>query len=346
LATEKEPSSSPQKPSMLHGLLGILFSVSAFVVWLWSRKGSIEQHDSQDAALPQDTTSNTTERCQNLSSSPLRVVIDSAPPTPTPNKERETREDEKNRRDKKRFVAEVTVAFLLFVYTTFAGWQGCEMRKAATAAKKQTETAVRQLEMIDRPWLKLQGIAINDPGFTFSPDGAAHLSVRPILKNIGHSVATNVTFNAKMVIPAPSNFPVIAEQEQKNLCEPINNAPVAVHRGYAVASGETVIFPDDVEQSWSYGLDLKKDEVEKGQEIVQISGKQKGILAPLLVGCIDYLYPSSSIHHQTGFAYDIRRLNRQTGTPQFPSLGIIVGSNVASSDVMLLKSFFSGFYAY
>ena len=243
------------------------------------------------------------------------------------------------------FWANILTLLVLAAYAVFTYRILCATNKSANAAKESADTASRQLEMTDRPWLILQGIVIDNSGFTFSKDGRAHVSIHPIIKNIGHSVATHVTFDAKMIIPSQSDFANIAVREQKELCKSFEDKPVGIHEKFSITIGETVLFPEEIEQSWSYGLDLEKSDIEKKQVIVQIDGSSKGILAPTIVGCIDYRYPSSIHHHQTGFVYDVRRANHVPG--QVPMLAMIVGSNVPAPDVHLERnSFFGGFYAY
>jgi hypothetical protein len=247
-------------------------------------------------------------------------------------------QDKSYRLQKRIFWATLLTLFVLGLYTLFT-------YRIMRATQTSGETATKQLEMIDRPWLILQGVTANNPGFTFSKDGRAHLSIRPVIKNIGHSVATNITFDAKIIIPSQTDFASIAAQAQKELCKPSEDKPVGSHETTSVTLAESVLFPEEIEQSWSYGLDLEETEIAKKQTPVQIGGVPTGILAPAIVGCIDYRYPSSTHHHQTGFVYDVRRLNHIP--QQAPLLAIIVGSDVAGPDVHLERnSFFGGFYAY
>lgn len=235
-------------------------------------------------------------------------------------------------------------AFVLIVYTSLTAIIAIYSIRSANAAREAVRATQKQLEMTDRPWISLEGINIEPPGFIFTPQGEAHLTIHPVMKNIGHSVATDVTLKVAMVLPTPSDFVMIADREQKKLCKPFTDEAIGIGNTFAVSIGVSVIFPEHIEDSWGYGADLIKNDIAKGQVVVQISGTSKGIIAPLLIGCIDYRYSSSTRHHQTGFAYDIRRGRSESG--QFVPKAIVVGSNVEANDIGLMKSFFSGFYAY
>src|SRR5271154_2084278 len=89
LEHETKPSSSSQKPNSPLGLLGIL--ALSFGAWFLS-KLSDPNHDSGSAQLPQPKPHNTTTIGPHIRP-PFHVIVDASPPTPTPNKEREAREE-------------------------------------------------------------------------------------------------------------------------------------------------------------------------------------------------------------------------------------------------------------
>src|SRR4051794_11362746 len=100
------PSSSSQNSAEPQGFLSVLLStVFFFAGWSLSKLRDPSKH-SDDSRCPQNNATNAAESCQSTHSTPIRVVIDSAPPTPTPDKKREARETDQESRDKKRFAVE------------------------------------------------------------------------------------------------------------------------------------------------------------------------------------------------------------------------------------------------
>jgi hypothetical protein len=178
LEHETEPSSSFQKSHEPRGLLYILFSAFG-VLWLWSKLRTPNQ-DSRNSQHPQDSTNNATQIGQNISS-PVHVVIDASPPTPTPNKEREAREERQEGRDKKRLQAEIILAFvtsILLIANLFLVFTARYANKIARDA----------LYVNHRPWVGNDGgIQFPEPlRFELFPTTRnIHLRVRYSIKNYG-----------------------------------------------------------------------------------------------------------------------------------------------------------------
>jgi hypothetical protein len=84
--------SSGKEPS--RSLSHILLSALAFLFGWSLSKLRTPSHDSSNTQHPQDNTRDTTQIGQNISS-PVHVIVDGSPPTPTPSKEREARENRK-----------------------------------------------------------------------------------------------------------------------------------------------------------------------------------------------------------------------------------------------------------
>ena len=82
--------------------------------------------------------------------------------------------------------AEIIGLLLLAVYTCYTIKMYRANKRAADAAKSAAETAARQLELSERPWVQAQ-ISIAGP-FNFNVNGA-NLHLRFQLLNTGHSPA-------------------------------------------------------------------------------------------------------------------------------------------------------------
>lgn len=151
MAHETESSLSPQKPSPLLGLLGIL--VSAFAVWSLSKLYAPNERSSS-SKHPQDSTYDAATIRQNISS-PIHVVVDASPPTPTPDEKREAREERQEGRDKKRFRVEIIVAVVLAIYTVVTAFMWWATKNAAGAAKRSAEVASASLHLDQRAWISI-----------------------------------------------------------------------------------------------------------------------------------------------------------------------------------------------
>jgi hypothetical protein len=104
-----------------------------------NQKSSNTQH-------PQHSADTTRQIGQNVSS-PIHVVVDASPPTPTPNKERESREERKDGRDKKRYRIEIITAVVLAAYTVVTGFMWWATKKAAEAATQAVEESRKANEL-------------------------------------------------------------------------------------------------------------------------------------------------------------------------------------------------------
>lgn len=116
--------------------------------------------------------------------------------------------------------------------------------------------------------------------------------------------------------------------------------------------GETVIFPNDTEESWTYGKGLSKPDLDSATTIIpqgkgfpRVSGGKR--IVPIIVGCVDYQYGTSTRHHQTQFIYEVQRFDRVANSKRlYPIYSIEVPRPIPALDVVLTKYAFSGFYAY
>jgi len=216
---------------------------------------------------------------------------------------------------------------------------------AAMAAKTASETAQKQLEQTERPWLKVS-FSVQPPGITFQ-DGGMQLNIVPRIENIGHSVATGVVSPMKIFLADDEeslfNAPL---KRQKEFCDKLASQPVS-HRQ---ETSEVAIFPSDSDSSWGYGLGLSKAEVDAAKDRGPASGtKATGpkLLIPIVYGCVDYVYGTSERHHQTRFILELQQVNRtQTVPARIPTIAIRAGQPVDAVNVVITKYPFGGFNAY
>lgn len=228
-----------------------------------------------------------------------------------------------------------------------ATWYGCTTRNMWREMQTQTETGQRQLEQSDRAWLGVE-ISAESP-FEFTTDGGARFSVRPHIHNSGKSPATGIVFSAKLIL-APMNpnmgneFFKEAPSQQNELCDKITKTPVVTDK--TRSDFQQVIFPNDTNESVTNGLAVSKADIDATKREVAGKSGPEALLAPFIVGCVDYVYATALRHHQTGFIYMLQHHDRTLPPNIFPIRGIRVGHSVKAEDVYFEKWPFGGFYAY
>ncbi|HVS89021.1 MAG TPA: hypothetical protein VHF01_12480 [Candidatus Acidoferrum sp.] len=337
MAPEREPSSSSQNSPEPPNLLYIVFSALG-VLWLFSKFRAPSQQ-SVNATGTQDNTNDERSRRQDVSPSPIRVVLESFPPSPAPPDEWEA-----EKKKKKRF--KWYVFGLNFLTLIAVIGYACINWKMWREMQDQTKTARQQLELSERPWIKIS-FTIGVQGFSFQ-SGSATLPLQAHIQNIGHSVATGVIVPIKMFLAYDANG-IFKEplKRQKDLCDPIAEKPTGDPQ---LSDMALTIFPGDTDVSMNYGVGVGKDELDSAKTLIPHGGGFPKVgggkrILPIIVGCVDYQYATSTHHHQTRFIYQVQRIDRSLPPNIYPIISIEVPKTVAPADVVLQKYGFGGFLA-
>jgi hypothetical protein len=311
LEHEIKPSSSSENSRWLRALPYIATGVYGFFVWLVSRSDPPHEHPT-DTIPPQDNTPRATEGCKHPPARPVRVVIESFPPAPTPPDKWRAEKNKKNRREWLKLGVEVLTLFVITAYT----FVSCN----------QWKTAEKQLEVSERPWI-VADVALER--VTFSDDGSAQVFVHYALKNIGHSPAMAVRIRNKLVL-APHQDNGLAVLDTLTPAIKTQNELCAVPQERNNGSRFEALFPGQEEFETTWVLDISKEEI-AGASYNQGAAKGDRFILPAVVGCIDYFYSftSSAKNPQTGFIYQIAA----SGGGFRGALRI--GKNVPSSDLVL-----------
>jgi hypothetical protein len=219
----------------------------------------------------------------------------------------------------------LVLAIVVILQSVIYAQQAKFMKQQAKSMEEQriisdnlASIALRQFEITDRPWLKVD-VSLRGP-LTFSDQGGNLGPFHIVAKNVGRSVAVHATFNTKVVIP-PLGGNVWAQvlAEQTRVCQNIHSEFMS----YAV-------FPNDV-----YSLDnsfgLNQEELERGRLVGP--GFRTDFVQIYLVGCVDYQFSGQDAHHQTRFIYEVIRTEAEhPGT-----FGIHIGQDVPLERLMLQK---------
>ncbi len=170
--------------------------------------------------------------------------------------------------------------------------------KMAQAAKDSADIANRALIASQRAWIRIDQIGFGGGGLAIDNQGAS-VSVSFKITNTGNSPAINVTPHAWLVVLRNGGpFPL---QERQRRCGEIRNQ--SFNPGFTLFPGES--FPGNMGfGSWSLGTNANRAEIEEG---ARASVNSNQVLL-FVVGCIDYTFPTdATIHHQTGFIFEVQR---------------------------------------
>ncbi|MGO9863057.1 MAG: hypothetical protein ACLPLR_05560 [Terriglobales bacterium] len=194
----------------------------------------------------------------------------------------------------------------------------------------QLSTMQRQLEMTDRPWIKDSVLSAFEMGWQHGSYLGWAVTVRT--ENIGHSVATGIFPEVKLITIEGADFIDYPRREAQKVCDEVSVRFEKI-KGDPSAWAASV-FPGEARDFPGYNVYLRPSEVEK-KSFDGGTNLGKSIM-PMLVGCIVYHYPSSEHAHHTGFVYllshsDGHDLAEPTGT----FFGI--GKNIPKDKVTLIK---------
>lgn len=198
---------------------------------------------------------------------------------------------------------------VLIAYTTFAALQWCANKKAADAAKSAADTAARQLELAERPWVDAD-IRINGP-FAFNVNGAS-LNVLITTRNTGNSPAFNTTSNERLMFISGGADPF---QLRSEVCK--GAVSQATTMGFGVS-----LFPNTDSQTPTT-VGLPKEEIEK-------AGKGQ-IVGMKLIVCLAYrpTFNNTSVY-TTSYIFDISRIEKGLPRADFP-----VGQEISADQLRL-----------
>jgi len=210
-----EPGKGPSSPSQ--SSLWPLALLGTLLFALWPSK----RNQSSKSVHPQDSTDNKDAGTQTQTT-PIAKIVPTPPDSSNP----------KGSKDGTPFWEKlaVVVAIGLLIVNI------CQMRsteKAAIASKNSADTAAKELELSERPWISAD-IVHNGP-LMFDSSGAS-LSVRVLIRNTGHSPALNTTV-VPLVSLGAQDF-AAAVMQPDNRCENFIQAELKDSSG-------TTVFPSE-----------------------------------------------------------------------------------------------------
>jgi hypothetical protein len=304
-----EPERDSQSPPLVRSISYLLFG--AFGVWLFSKLRTPSDKPSGSSQHVQDGDHDAIQLEQNTAS-PIHVVVDAGPSTPTPNKNREAREERKEQRDEKRFRVEKVTALLLAVYTIVNGGMWWATKKSADAAKYAAETTAKQLELSERPWIKILDVQTTGdspiiPALSFQQIGPyrdygpykdvsqqATFQLIISMKNIGHSVA-DVATSFELFFPLWDSGKYWGEisSEQKRFCDSPAGMVPQFYPKFVVFPGESFDW-----HGAAVGL------IHSGVTNRLPNQGDNGYVLPVLIVCANYRLRPLNNSYQTRTIYE------------------------------------------
>jgi hypothetical protein len=221
--------------------------------------------------------------------------------------------------------------FLLNFATFIAvAWYACVTRNMWKEIKTQTATGQRQLEMMDRPWIKDNVLSAFQMGWQHGSYLGWAVTIRA--ENVGHSVATGIFPEVKLIAIRGADFIDYPRREARKVCDDAS-AQFEKIKSDPSAWGASA-FPEAPRDFGGYNVYLLPSEVENNSFD---GGANMGkSIAPMLVGCIAYRYPSSEHTHHTGFVYMLSHSD-DPALAESTRVFFGIGKNIPKEKIVLTK---------
>lgn len=236
---------------------------------------------------------------------PARVGIPVGPHGPqSPTTEQEAREERAECRDRWRLRIEIATAVIGMIGLAALVVTLDQARIATEAAVQSAVTARRQLELSERPWITAT-VTMTSP---FSVERLLAFEVS--LKNVGHSVATDISVEAAIILyPHPDTTPPLKGPDEidvrrEHVCGEIARMVTPPEMG------KLVLFPEEhgtikIETSVSHSAVESRTLMQPPDSSLFIE--------PILIGCVTYLSTVTARRHATGFTYILSSIHRRKG---------------------------------
>jgi hypothetical protein len=225
-------------------------------------------------------------------------------------------QQDSSRWQRRNFWVQFAGVAILLAYTVFTGLMYCANKKSANAAKSAADTAARQLELAERPWVDAN-VAIDGP-LSWDINGG-NMALKVAMRNTGHSPALSVGIWPSVLIGTKGANAVNYRPEACSTAEKMSNLGVA-------------LFPNtNFEQPES--VTINKDTIENEKASKEFPGSNFGeaILSPTIVICIAYrpAFKSGTTYH-TAYIFDLLKRSAAGLSPVFK-----IGENVDAKYLLL-----------
>lgn len=162
-------------------------------------------------------------------------------------------------------------------------------QQASSAAKSTAEATARQLELSQRPWISIDA-SIQSP-LTFTAEGAARVSVKFVIRNMGSTPAKALSVEPKLSIASHGEHDPVMERSK--VCEE-NRMRESGSDGTLFPKGELTKSVTFLADAW----DIVKET------------SRTGSFSPVVIVCASYRSTfDDSARYTTGVIYFLRRID-------------------------------------
>ena len=249
---------------------------------------------------------------------------------PAESDEEHAKKKKKERRKTVKFWADIITAVILFGYFTVTILIWCANNKAA-------ETAAKELELSQRPWVSLANFSIDGP-LIFDNNGA-HINISYEIKNTGHSPAIRGFWQQEFFLQFLDNPSPIKKRD--DACK------FAAYRSTKVTDARMseTWFPGDslprpFEESFSSTDIANALELPKQVFPNAPISEEAGYLYPEIVVCFAYRAAFTDTQYHTGYILKLGRIN-----PKTPYIPPLKSGEIPASELKLYIHPFYGIYA-
>jgi|HubBroStandDraft_1064217.scaffolds.fasta_scaffold11268_3 hypothetical protein len=211
--------------------------------------------------------------------------------------------------------------------------------RSAKAAEATAKVSAEQLEIGERPWVKVVEVKPRSGTPLRFTDITAYRKVEGQkytvdffyevhLKIIGPSPALNIDVWPELYLPEWSSQTVghvgysnAVVAEENRVCNEF------AKRKKEIKGGGTAAFPNETPVLYQ-GAQANIFEVNKSH----FSDMPGEYILPVLIGCVDYQFQSSEKHHQTRFVYEA--FHAKGSTLRF----FLVGKDILADDLQLIRN--------
>lgn len=222
---------------------------------------------------------------------------------------------------------------------------------SADAAKRAANTSAQQLEITDRPWVRVAAVSPVRFDFTspssdgpqFTPHDMANVEAGDLsdivviflvdveLTNTGRSVANDIRVLVRGVFPEPKELlaPMDVDKLTSDTCDwAAKKPPGFAQKGKTLFTGEKITELSDA----SVSIRAKDVAPPTFSERVRTRGKSVGMF---LVGCVVYTFSNSPAVHRTWFTYRLGNRGPKRQSWPYPRWAFEIGKEVPLQDVFL-----------
>jgi succinate dehydrogenase hydrophobic anchor subunit len=227
---------------------------------------------------------------------------------PTESDQEKAKKKQKERRKTVKFWAEIISAFVLFGYFTVTILIWC-------ANKKSAETATKELELSQRPWVSMEHITVISP-LVFDSNGAT-TTISYDFTNTGHSPAIDGEDLFDFMVPFAATPSPVAKRD--DLCKGAGDISGRIHaRG--IGQFSKTFFPGQPQPmtfkiSWNIN-DIKKAMVDIPKKIFPESTNPLPTnFMPTMIVCIAYRSSFTKTQYHTGYIVELVHKKTFAGPP-------------------------------